>query len=282
MLERREVPYGCVPEMSPGERLLSHYMNDVPGHLAASNNRLLFRSDRSRWVRCQVLDLDTRYKEIVVPYLSYVGALAWNGSLFVAMRTMPDISKYYDSLHVFSADGEKQRSVAISFYPISMAWSQDGLWMMHGYHPVRISQCDSNGVILAQFTYPGDKCDSWASSIRSGIVWYRDHIVFYDQCDSMIYHVDPTASIVSGVAVITDSVGFSENAWSTASNDTLFYFVNPGVRTYTPSGTLLHSYPAPRGAYNGSVWDGYALWLSHYGHGSVRSNKEVISRFTLE
>jgi hypothetical protein len=281
-LERRDVPYGCIPEMSPGTRFISDLGVNVSATLAKNNNTLTFRSDRSRWVKCQLLDLDDRYRRLSMPLLTSSGALAWNGQLYSAVRTFPGVSEYYDSLIVYSSGGDRIRASKIGYYPNGMTWSPMGLWMMHGYHPVRIALCDSIGTELAEFTYPGDKCDSWASSISSGIAWIGGKLVVHDKCDSMLYWIDPLASLQTGKAEISDSTFFTEGGWALAFDGEHLLMVAPGVREYDTQGRFIEESVSPNWPLYGAVWDGEALWLGHNGHGSARSDTQVLSRFLIE
>jgi hypothetical protein len=207
--------------------------------------------------------------------------MAWNGNLYIATRTMPYPEGIYDSLRVYSRDGTLVRVTPLPFFPVSMTWCPEGLWMMHDYHPVVFSLCDSSGTVSREFTYPADKCDSWASSIRSGVVWFRDQLLVYDECDSMIYLIDPPASIEQGHAVMSDSIGFSEASRHIASDGRLIFSITSVLNAYTPRGRLIFQLPAPS-APHCSVWDGEALWVAHRGCGAAKSEDNVISRFLLQ
>ncbi len=280
-LELRSDYFGCVPEHVPAHHLLS-----AAGFTEGSFSQLIaeglsLKSGYSRWARAQVLILDKRYQGIHSSRDIWEISLAWNGQLYVGVMTAPTQAQpRTDSLRVYAADGQYVRSAPMSFSPSRMTWSPDGLWIMHNHHPILISLCDSNGVPHGQFTYPGDKCPSYAGSIDGGLVWHRGRLLVEDECTKMLYWINAVASLASGQAVISDSVAFPDaSGQGLATDGEKIFFLSNGLSAYSAAGQLEYALPAPYSATG--VWDGEALWLVHGGQKSARSEDALISRFLL-
>jgi hypothetical protein len=281
-LELRSDYFGCVPEHVPAHHLLSAAGFTEGSFSELISEGLSLKSQHSRWAKAQVLILDKQYQGIHISRDIWAISLAWNGQLYVGVMTVPTRAQpRTDSLMVYSADGQYVRTASPPFSPSRMAWGPDGLWIMHGYHPMVISLCDSNGVPHGQFTYPGDKCPSDAGSIDGGLIWHRGQLLVHDRCTRKLYWINAVASLTSGQAVIADSVALSDDPGNGLATDgeKIFFFFN-GLSAYSAAGQREFSLPAPYS--DTGVWDGEALWLVHGGQMSAWSEDALISRFLLQ
>lgn len=246
---------------------------------------ILRSKDLSGRATAQILSLDPKFRRVPLPLNCYDAAVAALGdALWVFQRAWDYNPGYRDSICVYSLSGERMWALPCPFDVWSMEWSSRGLWVMHHSSPIMFTLCDSTLDVLGEFSLPanGDK-------FLAGIMIRRDEFWLYDRYVHSFLRIDADSSLLSGAAVIIDSVA-PENPpgfWGDAGvADDRFLYVQTysgggfPVRAYNTLGRFVYEFPGISAQWD-MTWDGEAFWTVNNGHGGANADQLGLYRFAV-
>jgi hypothetical protein len=231
----------------------------------------------------RLLVYNQNYRFIAIPPTRFAIAFAYRQNrLSVVVLPFDAAPSPNDSVLVLNTVGEIVRILpAPRDKIINMTWADDGLWTMYDSEPVKFTLCDSSFSVLGEFTLPG-----FIDRVYPGMTWAAGRLWVVDRYVSKILGIDPDSSLLSGSAVIRDTIASSQNLYFTRglawSGKQLCVASESGrLLRFNLDGDTVASLALPTRV-EAMAWDGEAMWIMHQGAGEATTNATLLSRFYLQ
>lgn len=245
---------------------------------------ILRSKDLSGRATAQIFSLDPGYRRVPLPLNCYNAAVAARGdALWVFQRAWDYSPGFQDSICVYSLSGERMRALPCPFAVWSMEWSSKGLWVMHQSPTIVFTLCDSSLDVLGEFSLPANR-----DKFGAGIMIRRDEFWLYDRYTQSFLRIDADSSLLSGTAVVIDSL-IPENPpgyGKAGVADDRFLYVQTysdggfSVRAYNTLGRFVYEFPGISAQWD-MTWDGEAFWTINNGHGGANADQLGLYRFAV-